>query len=200
MDGTDPHSQKIRTQETDKTTSRRPYMPGEMTPAQRLAQIIRVDHAGEYGAKRIYQGQLAVLGNKPVAPTLRHMAEQEQEHLSFFEDQLVKHRVRPSLLFPLWHVGGYAMGAACALLGEKAAMACTVAVETVIDEHYEEQLQDPVTQEAGLSEPIEKFQAEELEHKQTGLDHGAEQATAYPLLSAFVTGVTKLAVETAKRI
>src|SRR3546814_2861783 len=110
----------------------RRYLPGDIEPEAHLARMLRVDHAGEYGARRIYEGQLAVLGKSACAPTLKHMHAQELVHLRTFEDLLVRHRVRPTLLQPVWHVAGFALGAATALLGEKAAMACTVAVEEEI--------------------------------------------------------------------
>src|SRR5438128_328332 len=114
-------------------------LPGDLEPDALIHRIIRVDHAGEYGAKRIYEGQLAVLGRSAAAPALRHMAEQEQTHLAAFETLMVERRVRPTLLQPVWHLAGFALGAATALLGERAAMACTIAVEEVIDAHYQSQ-------------------------------------------------------------
>src|SRR3546814_3707385 len=125
----------------------------------------RSDHAGEYGARRIYEGQLAVLGRSACAPTLRHMHAQELAHLSTFEDLLVRHRVRPTLLQPVWHVAGFALGAATALLGEKAAMACTVAVEEVIDEHYAGQHSALEDDPAAL-----KYTIESLDRKSTRLN------------------------------
>src|SRR3546814_4906889 len=125
----------------------RRYLPGDIEPEAHLARMLRVDHAGEYGARRIYEGQLAVLGKSACAPTLKHMHAQELVHLRTFEDLLVRHRVRPTLLQPVWHVAGFALGAATALLGEKAAMACTVAVEEVIDEHYAGQRSEEHTSE-----------------------------------------------------
>ena len=115
------------------------YLPGDPEDREQLARMIRVDHAGEYGAKRIYEGQLAVLKRTPAAKIIRHMKDQEQEHLDAFERLIVERRVRPTVLHPIWHVAGFALGAATALLGQRAAMACTVAVEEVIDEHYAEQ-------------------------------------------------------------
>ena len=127
--------------------------PGDATPAQRLAEILRVDHAGEYGAVRIYEGQLAILGRSAAAPAIRRMMEQERAHLRAFETMLPAGRVRPTLLTPLWHVAGFALGAGTALMGEKAAMACTAAVEEVIDAHYAAQVEElddvAVRQEAG---------------------------------------------------
>ncbi len=105
-----------------------------------LDEIIRVDHAGEYGATRIYHGQIAIFGkNSKIGKTIQHMADQEQEHIEKFNELLVEKRVRPTALLPLWNVAGFALGAGTALMGEKAAMACTVAVEKVIGEHYKEQ-------------------------------------------------------------
>lgn len=175
-------------------------LPGDPSPRRRLAGMLRVDHAGEYGAKRIYQGQLAVLGRGRHGDTLRHMAAQEQEHLSYFEQQLTRRQVRPTLLQPFWHVAGWALGAGTALLGERAAMACTVAVEEVIDGHYAEQLADLPAGEAALGETITRFQAEEVEHRDIGLANGAEQAPAYPLLLGAIKAGTRAAIWLAERV
>lgn len=175
-------------------------LPGDPRPAERLARIVRVDHAGEYGAKRIYEGQLAVMGKGRHGATLRHMAAQEREHLRYFEEQLVARRVRPTALQPLWHVGGWLLGAATAVLGERAAMACTVAVEEVIDGHYARQLDHLGPDEAELEGKILAFQAEELEHRDIGLANGAEQAPAYPLLSGAIRVCTRAAIWVAERV
>lgn len=175
-------------------------LPGDPGPDERIRRAVRVDHAGEYGAKRIYEGQLSVLGRGPVGSVLRHMARQEAEHLRYFEDQLVSRRVRPSLLQPLWHIGGYALGAGTAMMGERAAMACTVAVEEVIDEHYARQRETLPESEGALKDAIATFQAEEVEHRDTGLARGAEQAVAYPLLSLAIKGLTRLAIRVAERV
>ncbi|KAA0680407.1 demethoxyubiquinone hydroxylase family protein [Roseomonas genomospecies 6] len=175
-------------------------LPGDPTPEQRLARIVRVDHAGEYGAKRIYEGQLSVMHRGRHAKTLRHMADQELEHLQYFEKQLVARRVRPTVLQPLWHVAGFLLGAGTAVLGERAAMACTVAVEEVIDGHYEAQLKHLGPEEAELKTSILKFQAEELEHRDIGLHNGAEQAPAYPVLSAAIKAGTKAVIWVAERV
>ena len=169
-----------------------------------VERMIRVDHAGEYGAKRIYEGQLAVLKDSDVLPVIQHMQEQEQEHLNYFAKAVPENRVRPTALLPFWHVAGYALGAGTALLGKEAAMACTVAVEEVIDEHYAEQERELETrgkaEEKPLLEAIRKFRAEELEHRDTGLEHHAEQAVAYPLLTSAIRLGSKLAIAVAKRI
>jgi ubiquinone biosynthesis monooxygenase Coq7 len=172
----------------------------------KLKEMIRVNHAGEYGAKRIYQGQLAILPKGEDADRIRHMAEQEGEHLAAFEEWMVKHRVRPSLLLPLWHVGGFAMGAVTALLGREAAYACTVAVESVIDEHYAEQEQI-LEEEKGtdatlnaLNDTVSKFRAEEMEHHDTSIEQGALNAPAYPLISGLVSTITRTAIAVAKKV
>ena len=162
-----------------------------------LEQMLRVDHAGEYGANRIYEGQLAVLKKSKLRPELEHMLEQEQEHLAKFNELLPKHNVRPSVLMPLWHVGGLALGAGSALLGEKAAMACTVAVEEAIDEHYAEQ--EEALPEGELKEVVKKFRAEEIEHRDAGLEHGAEDMKGYELFHTFVKTGCKAAIFLAKR-
>jgi len=121
-------------------------LPGDLSAPARAERMIRVDHAGEYGAARIYAGQLAVLGRGRKGDLLRHMEAQEQEHLRTFKDLIADRRVRPTVLLPLWHVAGFALGAVTAVLGERAAMACTVAVEETIDAHYSGQIHtiDPV--------------------------------------------------------
>ena len=157
--------------------------------------MIRVDQAGEYGARRIYEGQMAVLGpGHPQHETLRHMHEQELEHLATFDRMLVERQVRPTALQPLWHVAGFALGAATALMGPKAAMACTVAVEEVIGEHYSRQAEALEEGEEALKETIETFRAEELEHRDIGLAEGAEETPGYPLLSAGIKAGSRLAI------
>jgi ubiquinone biosynthesis monooxygenase Coq7 len=165
-----------------------------------LARMIRVDHAGEYGAARIYEGQLAVLGRSRAAPVIRRMAEQEKRHLAEFDRLIVEHRVRPTLLSPLWHVAGFALGAATALLGERAAMACTVAVEEVIDDHYRQQTEALGESEPELKTAIEEFRANEIEHRDTGLAHGAEAAPGYNVLSAAIKAGSRLAIWLSTRL
>jgi len=177
-------------------------MPGERDEKEILDEMIRVDHAGEYGARRIYEGQLAVLKNSPSAPIIKEMQNQELVHLEAFDALVKERRVRPTALMPLWHVGGYALGAVTALMGEKAAMACTVAVESVIDEHYAEQ-EEELEQKAiepELKAMIAKFRAEEQEHHDLGLEHGAEDAIGYEMLRGVVEGVTRTAIFLSKKI
>ena len=175
-------------------------LPGDPTARQVVERAIRVDHAGEYGAKRIYQGQLAVLGRGEKAPVLRHMQAQEQVHLDTFSELIARRRVRPTALLPLWHVVGFALGAATAALGERAAMACTVAVEEAIDEHYAGQTATLGDDEAPLRDTIEKFRAEELEHRDIGLAHGAEQAPGFPLLRLAIKTGCRVAIRMSERI
>lgn len=175
-------------------------MPGDIGPRDLVARMIRVDHAGEYGAVRIYEGQLAVLGRSAAAPALRHMAAQERRHLEHFERLVGERRVRPTLLSPLWHVAGFALGAGTALLGPRAAMACTVAVEEVIDAHYARQAAQLGEDEAALKATVEEFRAEEIEHRDTGLAHGAAQAPGYPLLTGAVKAGSRLAIWLSERI
>jgi 3-demethoxyubiquinol 3-hydroxylase len=182
------------------TRSSRPSrLPGDRH--MDVAEMIRVDHAGEYGAARIYAGQLAILGPRhPVASTIAHMAEQEERHLAAFDRLIVERRVRPTLLAPLWHVAGYALGAATALMGPKAAMACTVAVETVIDDHYGAQLDALGTEEPALSAQIEDFRADEAEHRTTALASGAEDVPAYPIMSRLIQAGCRLAIRVSEKI
>lgn len=163
--------------------------------------MIRVDQAGEYGAARIYAGQLAVLGNRhQAARVIRHMETQEQRHLDRFNAMVVERGVRPTLLQPFWHVAGFALGAVTAAISPEAAMACTAAIETEIDHHYGEQLEALGEDDPELSEAIAEFRAEELEHKATALAEGAERAPAYPLLSAAIRFGCKVAIGMSKRI
>jgi ubiquinone biosynthesis monooxygenase Coq7 len=183
---------------TQKTAEYR--LPGDPTAREVLERTIRVDHAGEYGAKRIYEGQLAVLGRTKYGPLIEHMKAQEQVHLDTFSRLIGQRRVRPTALLPFWHVAGFALGAASALLGHRGAMACTVAVEEAIDEHYRAQEDTLGDDEAELRADIARFRAEELEHRDTGLEHEAEQAPAYRLLSAAIKTGCKIAIKISERV
>ncbi len=180
--------------------TKRVTLPGSRTLKAEVERMIRVDHAGEFGAQRIYAGQLAVLKQSKLAVTIRHMARQEDEHLAAFEKLIVAKQVRPTALHPLWNLAGYALGAATAALGEKAAMACTVAVEEVIDEHYAKQLETLASDEPDLHKLIKKFRDEEIEHKHIGLDGGAEDLPYYPLLRAFIRAGSKTAIWLSERV
>ncbi|MCC6471953.1 MAG: demethoxyubiquinone hydroxylase family protein [Alphaproteobacteria bacterium] len=175
-------------------------MPGDLSREGLIDRIIRVDQAGEYGAVRIYAGQLAVLPEGPTKDAVRVMAKQEAEHLKAFDKLMVERRARPTALQPLWHVAGFALGAATALLGPRAAMACTVAVEEAIDEHYAAQAAQLGEDEKALRGTIEEFRADELEHRATALEHEAERAPAYPLLSAAIKTGSRLAIWLSERV
>ena len=175
------------------------WKPGDARRASR--SMIRVDQAGEFGATRIYAGQLAVLGDRsPAARAIAGMANQEERHRAFFDAMMARRGVRPTLLEPIWNVAGFALGAATAAISPEAAMACTAAVETEIDKHYEEQLVQLGASDPELSAAILDFQAEELEHKNTAIAAGAEETPGYPVLSAMIRLGCKVAIATAKRI
>lgn len=175
-------------------------LPGDPSREAQVAAMIRVDHAGEVGARRIYDGQLAVLGDAPAAVPIRRMAEQERRHLAEFDRLIVERRVRPTALAPLWHAAGFALGAASAMLGANAAMACTEAVESVIDDHYRRQARRLGDDEATLRATIEQFRADEIAHMTTARAHGAAQAPAYAPLGAAVRAGTRLAIWLSSRI
>ncbi|KAL2728753.1 hypothetical protein V1478_006385 [Vespula squamosa] len=167
-----------------------------------LDSIIRVNHAGELAADRIYAGQMAILGNTPKAPMIQHMWDQEKKHRAKFEELIQKYRARPTVFVPVWNIAGFLLGAGTALMGEKAAMACTVAVETVIVEHYNDQLRNLM--ETGevvdkeLLDTIKTFRDEEQEHHDTGLEHGAEQAPFYATLTDIIKFGCKTAISISK--
>ena len=166
-----------------------------------LDQIIRVDHAGEYGATRIYDGQIAIFGkNSKIGKTIQHMADQEQEHIEKFNELIIEKRVRPTALLPLRNVAGFALGAGTALMGEKAAMACTVAVEKVIGEHYREQQELLEDDEKELRKTIAKFEKDELEHHDIGLEHDAEKAPGYKVMTKVIEIGCKTAIAISKKI
>lgn len=175
-------------------------LPGDPTREEMIARMIRVDHAGEYGAARIYDGQLAVLGRAASAGKIREMRDQEQRHLDTFDRLVADRRVRPTALMPLWHVAGYALGAATALMGERAAMACTAAVEEVIDGHYAAQAAALGDDEAELRATIEDYRADEAGHRDIALAEGAEQAPAFDLLTGAIKAGSRIAIWLSTRI
>ncbi len=190
------------------TSSKAARVSGQPGRARRSAieEMIRVDHAGEYGAVRIYEGQRAVFRNLPhkqeIADALERMAKDEEVHLTRFNELVNERHVRPTAFTPIWHVAGFALGAATALLGEKAAHACTAAVEEVIDEHYRSQvnrLDQMGEEEKPLRDTIEKFRQEEVEHRDEALASGAEQAPAYPLLSGAIKAACRLAIRISEK-
>ncbi|KAI1289910.1 5-demethoxyubiquinone hydroxylase, mitochondrial [Halotydeus destructor] len=167
-------------------------------------KIIRVDLAGELGADRIYWGQMAVLRNHAVGPVIQNMWNEEKKHLEHFEYLALKYRVPKSKLTPFWSIGGFVLGAASALIGPRGAMACTVAVEKVITEHYESQLRqlmadDPLLH-ADLAATISQFRDDEQHHHDTGIENEAEQAPLYRLLSKAIENVCRVAISTAEKV
>lgn len=175
------------------------WRPGDRRPDR--GSMIRVDQAGEYGATRIYAGQLAVLRrNSPETKLIARMAAQEERHLKRFDTMMAERRVRPTALQPVWDVAGFALGAVTALMSEKAALACTDAVETEIDRHYAAQLAELGEDDAELSAMIAEFQAEEIEHRDTARAAGAAEAIGYPLLTAAIRAGCRAAIALSKRV
>ena len=187
---------------------KRPGLPGRQAPTaagDALAAMIRVDHAGEFGALRIYAGQLAVLGRDPrsaaSAAAIRQMETQERRHFESFDRMVRERQVRPTALEPVWNLAGFALGAATALMGEKTAMACTVAVEDAIDEHYARQIaQLADSGDTELKDTVTRFRADELEHRSEALARGAESAPGYSYLSAAIRVGCRVAIRLSERI
>lgn len=184
----------------------RPRPPGESGGARRVAEMIRVDHAGEYGAVAIYRGQRAVLGRaastRRAAAEIAAMEAQEQAHLKAFDALIARRGVRPTALAPVWNAAGFALGAATALIGEKAAHACTEAVEEVIERHYARQIaeleQDGAEPE--LAQTFTRFRAEELAHRDVAVAGGAKDAPAYGLLTGLIKAGCRAAIRVSEKI
>ena len=191
---------------TDAATTERPIppRPGPGAPRRRLAEILRVDHAGELGAVHIYRGQLAVLGRAPgherITEQLAEMEGHEQVHLSRFDVLLNEHHVRPTLMAPLWRAAAFTLGAATALLGDKAAHACTEAVESVIEQHYAGQIAEVSDAHPGLAAELTRFRDEELAHRDHAIEEGAREAPGYGLLSAVIRAGCKAAIKISEKV
>jgi 3-demethoxyubiquinol 3-hydroxylase len=167
------------------------------------SQMIRVDQAGEFGATRIYAGQLAVMGDRgPHSAEIRAMAEQEAGHRAEFDALMARRGVRPTALQPFWNVAGYALGAGSALIGPEAAMACTAAIEEEIDRHYTQQLEQLHADgdDPELADLIARFRDDEREHRDAALAAGAEKAPAYALFSAAVRLGCRAAIRLSEKI
>ena len=181
-----------------------PPMPGENVAKRRLDEMIRVDHAGEYGAVQIYRGQKAVFSRieskAHAAKLIGEMEAGEQEHLKTFDRLIAERGVRPTLMAPVWRVAGFGLGAITALMGEEAAHACTEAVEEVIEKHYGHQSDELEGVDAELKYVVEKFREDELEHKHTAVEQGAHQAPAYPVLSAVIKFGCRAAIRISEKI
>jgi len=181
-----------------------PPRPGQGAQAARLGEILRVDHAGELGAVHIYRGQRAVLNRAPgrdrIAFQLQEMEAHEADHLAAFDRLLNARRVRPSLLAPLWRAAGFALGAGTALIGERAAYACTEAVETVIEEHYAAQIAELADREPELAQDLTRFRQEELAHRDQAIAEGAQKAPAHGLLSAAIRAGCRAAIKVSEKL
>lgn len=181
-----------------------PPRPGRGATRARLAEILRVDHAGELGAVHIYRGQRAVLGkvvgHERAAAQLEEMEGHEAVHLARFDALLNEHRVRPTLMTPFWRVAGFALGAGTALLGDKAAHACTEAVETVIEQHYASQIAEIADRDPELAAELTKFRDEELAHRDIAIEEGARDAVGHPILTAMIQAGCKAAIKISEKI
>jgi ubiquinone biosynthesis monooxygenase Coq7 len=181
-----------------------PPRPGPGALKARLAEMLRVDHAGETAAVHIYRGQQAVLGaakgHERTAAQLKEMEAHEAVHLARFDALLTEQRVRPTLLAPLWRAAAFGLGIGTALIGDKAAHACTEAVETVIEQHYAQQIQELQTREPALAAELSKFRDDELAHKHQAIEAGALEAPAYPLLAAVVRAGCRAAIRISEKL
>ncbi len=181
-----------------------PAMPGEGAPSRRLEEMLRVDHAGEFGAVQIYRGQRAVFDRSErkshAASVIAQMEAGEQEHLRTFDRMLMDRRVRPTLMAPIWRVAGFGLGAATALLGEKAAHACTEAVEEVIEQHYARQSEELATADPEFKSLVDRFREDEIGHKETAIDQGARDAPGYVVLSTLIKLGCRAAIAISKKI
>jgi len=178
--------------------------PGRGATRARLAEILRVDHAGEYGAVRIYQAQRAVFegvrGKEAIAADMAAMQAGEAVHKARFDALLLEHRVRPTALLPAWAIAATGLGVVTALMGEKAAHACTEAVESVIEEHYADQIAELQDREPALAAELAKFREEELDHHDHAIEHGSRDAPGYRLLSAVIKAGCKVAIKVSERV
>ena len=191
--------------------SKRPPIPGRQTPVRenispRLKEMLRVDHAGEYGAVAIYQGQQAIFGRSPktreIAAQLAEMEAEEQAHLDAFDTLLNEHEVRPTALGPIWQAAGFGLGVVTALMGEKAAHACTEAVETVIEKHYADQIDELEGQaeHKELRDRFIKFREDELHHRDVAIEEGAKEALGYGILSRVIRAGCHAAIRISEKI
>ena len=172
----------------------------DITNRADLERYIRVNHAGERAAQQIYRGQLVVLGQHEMGDEIRHMMEQEVEHLETFDTLINERKVRPSFLDPVWGAAGFALGVVTAAMGPKAAMACTIAVEEVIGEHYQKQAESLGSDEASLKKTIERFRDEELEHRDIAVDYKGREARHYKMLHDVIQKGCRTAIKIAEKL
>jgi 3-demethoxyubiquinol 3-hydroxylase len=192
------------TNATTPERARRPALPGTTGTAGRIAQMIRVDHAGEFAATRIYEGQRAIFSRLPsakkIAAQLAHQEADEAVHKAAFDKLIVERGVRPTLLGPIWGVAAFGLGVATALMGEKAAHACTAAVEEVIEDHYRDQIEELGDNEPALKTMITQFRAEEIAHKDQAIAEGAKDAFGHPVLEAIIKAGCRAAIAISQRV
>lgn len=178
--------------------------PGIGASKARMAEILRVDHAGEFAAVHIYRAQRAVFegrrGREAVSSDLTEMEGHEQVHLDRFEALLNERRVRPTAMTPVWKLAATALGAGTALMGEKAAHACTEAVESVIEQHYADQVEELKDRDPALAAELAKFREEELAHHDHAIEHGSREAPAYRLLSAVIKAGCRTAIKISEKV
>ena len=176
----------------------------EKTNQKTLEEIIRVDHAGERGAIKIYEGQLLALStikqDEDLKNIIKEMKEHEKEHLEYFEKEIQKRKIKPTYLLPLWDIMGVSLGFGTALLGKKAAMLCTASVEEVIETHYENQLKKIGSDEKELKIKIEKFKSDEVNHKNTAYDSGASKSGIYSVMDKLIRTGSKIAINISEKI
>jgi len=169
-----------------------------------LEEIIRVDHAGERGAIKIYEGQLLALetikNDKQLKETIEKMKEHEKEHLEYFEKEIQKRKIKPTYLLPLWDIMGVSLGFGSALLGKKAAMLCTASVEEVIEDHYENQLKNLGNDEMELKAKIEKFKGDEINHKNIAYESGATNEGIYSIMDKVIKTGSRIAITISEKI
>jgi 3-demethoxyubiquinol 3-hydroxylase len=181
-----------------------PPRPGLGATRRRRGEMLRVDHAGELAAVHIYRGQRAVLGQAPgkaaLSAELAEMHDQEARHLAAFDELLTREQVRPSLLSPVWRAAGFTLGAATALMGERAAHACTDAVEDVIEKHYGSQIDEVRDRDPELAGRLEAFRADELAHQDHAVEAGARSTPGYTLLSGVIRAGCRAAIKVAERV
>ncbi len=181
-----------------------PPMPGMGARERQLAEMIRVDHAGEFAAVQIYRGQRAVFsrieGKAHAAHVIADMEAGEQEHLRTFDNLIAERGVRPTLMAPIWRIAGFGLGAVTALMGESAAHACTEAVEEVIEEHYARQSAALDGVDADLQHVVDRFREDEIAHRETAVEQGAHDAPGYPVLSAIIRFGCRTAIRISEKI
>jgi 3-demethoxyubiquinol 3-hydroxylase len=190
---------------TDATTrTPRPSLPGHHGIKDRIAQMIRVDHAGEYAATRIYEGQRAIFsrlpGAKKITAQLAHQEADELVHKAAFDKLIQERGVRPTFLAPVWGVAAFGLGVATALMGEKAAHACTAAVEEVIEGHYRDQIEELGDNEPALKAMITTFRDEEIAHKDQAIAEGAKEAFGHPVLEAVIKAGCRAAIAISEKV